>query len=871
MLGPYEVVEPIGAGGMGEVYRARDGRLGRDVAIKVSAQRFSERFEREARAVAALNHPNICTLHDVGPDYLVMELVDGETLESRIHAGAVPLDEALAIAKQIADALDAAHEKGIVHRDLKPSNVKIKSDGTVKVLDFGLAKSLGPEAVVTESSATLSPTMTSPALMTQTGVLMGTAAYMAPEQARGKAVDKRADIWAFGVVLWEMLTGERLFKGDDLTETLASVVKDEPPWHQAPARVQGVLRACLEKDPRRRLRDIGDVWRLLEGDTSPSTQAKTSNRGPWIVAAASVLVTIVALSAWTLGTGQSLDTTPARLVRFEVPFPTDMSNGERSYPALSPDGRRLAFVATDKARVSHLFVHAMDGNGPQPVAGTEGAYGTPFWSRDSRSVVFATARQFNQAGPLRTIDVVTGGPPLTIAESPSTLRGGFWTADDTIVFSSSLQGLFKVPAGGGKAQLLKHVRTSESYGAFPSPLPDGKRFVYSRGTAGETAIYLRSLDDPLEREDTMLLENASNAVYVTSSTPGFGYILFVRDETLLAQLFDERTGTIAGGPLPVAGDVGQGPNDPQYWLITASATGTLAYQQTGIGSDRQIGVYDRRGTLVRTIQGTNPSLQGLALSSDGQKLALGVREENRSDLWIVDVDRGGRGTRVTQDAGTNWAPVWSPDGKRLAFQSSRNPRGVYLKSFTIEGREELIVGQPATSGFTPVAWSPDGRYLLLASPNGLSALSDPGTPGGKPIELPGTRGARHAQFSPDGRLIAYSSALSDGEVFVRAFDPANPAASSPAGDVQLSSGGGFLPRWSKNGDELFYGSGGFVMAVTVARSPTLRAGQPIRLFRVPAGAAGWDVAADGRSFINTGKDITPPFTVMLNWQAALRR
>src|SRR5262245_53640412 len=323
-LGPYEIVEQIGAGGMGVVYRARDTRVGRDVAIKLSAEHFSDRFGREARAVAALNHPNICTLHDVGPDYLVMELVDGETLESRIQAGAVPLDEAMSIAKQIADALDAAHERGIVHRDLKPSNIKLKSDGTVKVLDFGLAKSLAPDAIVTDSGSTLSPTMTSPALMTQTGVLMGTAAYMAPEQARGRAVDKRADIWAFGVVLWEMLTGERLFKGEDLTETLASVVKDEPPWQRTPARVCGVLRACLEKDPRRRLRDIGDVWRLLVDDRQTPTAATKATHLPWIVAAGAALVAIAALGAWSLGGGRTADTRPPELVRFDVPFPADM-------------------------------------------------------------------------------------------------------------------------------------------------------------------------------------------------------------------------------------------------------------------------------------------------------------------------------------------------------------------------------------------------------------------------------------------------------------------------------------------------------------------------------------------------------------------
>jgi eukaryotic-like serine/threonine-protein kinase len=405
-LGPYEILEPLGAGGMGEVYRAHDPRMGRDVAIKIAPERFSERFEREVHAVAALNHPNVCTIHDVGPNYLVMELVEGPTLADRIRQGPIPLEEALEIARQIAEALEAAHEKGIVHRDLKPQNVKLKPDGTVKVLDFGLAK-LGTTAEPGAAARSQdSPTLTMNA--TQVGAILGTAAYMSPEQARGKTVDRRADIWAFGVVLYEMLTGKELFAGDTVTDVLAAVVVREPDWKSLPARVQPILRHCLEKDPRRRLRDISDAMLLL--DAGPPAERPAGSKWLWLSMAAAALF-LIALAALALVHFRKAPPT-ADTVRFQIPLPPEVSFTQNSTFALSPDGRMLAFSGFGSDGVTRVWIRSMDSLASRPLPGVEIGPGTPFfWSADSRYLAFQAD------GKLKKIEIA-GGPAQTVCDAP---------------------------------------------------------------------------------------------------------------------------------------------------------------------------------------------------------------------------------------------------------------------------------------------------------------------------------------------------------------------------------------------------------------------------------------------------------------------
>src|SRR5687767_13132822 len=477
-LGPYEVTTQIGVGGMGEVYRAHDSRLNRDVAIKVSNEQFSDRFEREARAVAALNHPNICTLFDVGPNYLVMEYVEGETL-----SGPMPLDEALRVARQIADALDDAHAKGIVHRDLKPGNIKIKPDGTIKVLDLGLAKMGRTPAAPSTDSPTIS------LAATQAGMILGTAAYMSPEQARGKAVDKRTDIWAFGVVLYELLTGEQLFKGEDLTDTLAAVVRKDPDWERVPVEVRRLLKACLEKDPRQRLRDVADVWRLLDEPAKAALPVAGRSRSGLAVLSG-IAAAVFALIAGVLALVHFRETVPApTAVRFEIAAP------ERNVlaafpPAVSPDGRTVAFVTRGDDGQDRVWLRSIDSLEPRVVRGTEGVrLPGPFWSPDSRFIGFFAGQLLRRAD-------VSGGPALTIGDVAGLggTGGGTWGTDGVILVGSP-GGVFRVSDAGGPAEPVTKSEGPANAHAFPQFLPDGRRFLFlSTTSAAAGTVRLASLD-----------------------------------------------------------------------------------------------------------------------------------------------------------------------------------------------------------------------------------------------------------------------------------------------------------------------------------------------------------------------------------------
>ena len=885
-LGPYEILAPIGAGGMGEVYRARDTRLGRDVALKISAAQFTERFEREARTIATLNHPNICALYDVGPNYLVMELIEGPTLAERIKEGAVPLSEALVVAQQIGAALDAAHEKGIVHRDLKPANIKITHDGAVKVLDFGLAKAGGSAQV--QASPEQSPTISMAA--TQAGVILGTAAYMSPEQARGKVVDKRADIWAFGVVLHEMLTGKRLFQGEDLTETLASVVKEKPDLSDVPVQVRRLLERCLEKDPKRRLRDIGDMELLLvaEADVGQAISSPASGLRRWLWPMVAGVATLALAALGFIHVREKAPVAPEP-VRFQIPAP---EKGNFTFGAyVSPDGRRMAFpVRGPDGRIA-LWVHSLGSLESRALAGTEGAAAPVFWSPDSRFIAFGVQ------GKVKKVDA-SGGPPQTVCDLSGLWRGGGWSRDGVIVFGVSGKGLMRVSDAGGAASPLTTVDSSrqETSHSGPAFLPDGRHFVYHRNsTAENSGIYLGSLDaKPEQQSSKRLVTTTSNVAYAPSPNPplgdaGLGYLLFVREGSLMAQAFDARRLELAGEAVPIAENLA----DIGVPFFSVSTTGVLAYR-TGAGSAYpalQLTWFDRAGKILGTV-GEPGQYNTLALSPDGARVAFSRNDPQaagkggagtgggNTDIWLYEFSRGAS-TRLTFDPGLDWFAVWSPDGSRIVFSSDRDgPNNLYQKASSGAGNEEALLKSNETKYADD--WSPDGRFLAygLGREAGLWLLPLTGDDR-KPRPYLETESGSQARFSPDGRYVAYTSNQSGkNEVYVRPFPTAS------GGKWMISKGGGNQPHWRRDGKELFYISADSkMMAVEVAgASGTFQSGIPKALFAAPVWGGGtasnttrYDVTPDGKKFLinSVPAETTPgassPITVVLNWQAGLKK
>jgi eukaryotic-like serine/threonine-protein kinase len=852
-LGPYEILALVGKGGMGEVYKARDPRTDRDVAIKISAEQFNERFDREVRAVAALNHPNVCTLFDVGPNYLVMEYVEGEAPQ-----GPLPLEEALRIAEQIAAALEAAHEKGIVHRDLKPANIKVKSDGLVKVLDFGLAKMGGTSAAQSEESPTLSMAAT------QAGVILGTAAYMAPEQARGKPVDQRADIWAFGVVFHELLSGRKLFQGDDLTETLASVVKEKPDLSTVPPRVRRLLEACLQKDPKQRLQAIGDMRLLLQDDAAEGALqpvARSQNKLPWAIA---VALAIAAGALGYLALRHSREEAP-RLAKLYFAPPEKGSINETNGPAVavSPDGRRVVFKAAVDGKNS-LWVRDLDSLSLRMLAGTDNA-NLPFWSPDSRWIGF-----FAQ-GNLMKIDVA-GGPTITICSADSG-RGGTWNENDVIVFAPKNTGaLFRVSAAGGTAAPLTELDTTRKEDAqrFPWFLPDGRHFLYlSRsGDADKTAVLIGDLESKDRKE---IVKVASNAVYIST-----GYLLFARDRTLMAQSFDAAKLQTTGDPVPVAEQVDYRNGGFAYSYFSASQNGVLAYASGGYGGNLQITWFDRTGKSAGAV-GKPVDVQWASLSPDG-KFVVTDRASNAGsgdrDIWLYDLARGTE-QRITF-AGNNTFPIWSPDGARIAFLATREGSGKLLaKAANGTGTEETL--EAATKA--PMDWSRDGRYLTSATLNGnpktgndiwmLPMKDSPGDRKPTPVFQTDFQES-YNKISPDGRWLAYQSDESKrAEIYVVGFPGLN-------GKWQVSVDGGRIPVWSRDGKELYFlGANNKLMAVEIKPGAQFQAGVPKPLFDVQLGPSSpnFDVSADGRFLIATPIEqaAAVPMTVVLNWQAGLKK
>ena len=886
----------LGAGGMGVVYEAEDLNLGRRVALKVLPTAFARdaermaRFEREAKVLALLNHPNIASIYGLedsgGTQALVMELVAGPTLAERIRSGPLPIDEALRIAKQIAEALEYAHERGIVHRDLKPANAKVTSDDMVKVLDFGLAKAIEGDA----SSMDMANSPTISRMATQAGVILGTAAYMSPEQAKGKPVDRRADIWAFGCVFYEMLTGEMAFRGEDVTETLAAVIRGEPDWSRLPAatpvRVRVLLERCLRKDPKQRLRDIGDARISLDETLSgapepvpagaPQAAAPRWRRAlPW--ALFGIAVAVAAALAFVHFRQKPI---AAAAVRLELPLPKDVAlSGSGSF-ALSPDGRKLAFYAAGSEGVMRLWVRSMDSLTARPLPGSEGGQQAPiFWSPDSRDIAFGAD------GELKKIDL-TGDPAETLCAFPGDVVGGSWNRAGVILFGSSA-GIMRVSADGGAATPVTALDRSRSETAHVLPifLPDGRHFLYKRRSskAGTSGIYIGSLDaKPNWQDAKQLLASDYGAVYAPPSGPGsgsgMGRLLFLRDGVLMAQLFDASRLALVGDPVTVAERVG---SFRDFGFFAASNGGTLVYR-TGGGGNLQLTWFDRQGKVLGTA-GDRGLYRRPALSPDGTQAAVGLRDlqTGKLALWLIDFSRG-TSTRFTFGSADTENPIWSPDGKRILFAS--NPDGhfdLYQKPANGATGEELLLKSDETKFATSV--SRDGRFLLYYSidpktQRDLWVLPLEGDK--KPfLFLRTASNESDGHFSPDGQWVAYVSDESGrNEIYLRRFSPGSAAAGADTGGKwQVSYGGGLWPQWSKDEKELYYLTpDNKVMAVAVSTNQVFQAGAAKLLFQAPPQAGGTfgDYTADGKRFLflapaqQTGQ---APFNVVLNWQTGLKK
>jgi len=881
-LGPYEISARIGAGGMGEVYRARDTKLDRDVALKVLPPQVAAdperiaRFEREAKTLAALNHQHIAAIYGVeesdGARALVMELVDGDTLADRIARGPIPLDEMVAIARQIAEALEAAHEQGIVHRDLKPANIKVRADGMVKVLDFGLAKLAERGPAESGHDVHDSPTITSPALMTGVGVLLGTAAYMSPEQASGKTADRRADIWSFGAVLFEMCAGRRAFAGDSTSDALASVLKLDPDWKAlpatTPASIRTLIERCLTKDRRLRLQAIGEARIALERPTREMDVTRRPTRIPLVWAGLATVFATVALGLAVVHFRERPSSSDP--VRFQIALPENATYPGFPPAAISPDGRQLAYFAAGSDGKRRMWVRTLDSLETKPLAGSEvESFAMPFWSPDSRYIAFAAD------GKLKKI-AVAGGPAIFVCEiPPGPAPGGTWNQDDVILFTSTasvISGeISRVSAAGGVPSPV--VRQ----GIFPVFLPDGKHFLYlGRGSQGG-GLYVGSIDvEPQAQDSRRLLASAFAPVYGRSSD-GSGYVLFPREGTLLAQPIDAQRLQLTGEPVPVAEQVGA---NGVLGAFSASANGTLMYVSGATGS-RALW-FDRQGKILG--DAGEGGIQ-IALSPDGTRAATissrSVSSDGGSNLWLLDVSRATR-TRFTFGSGVDEGAVWSPDGSRIVFASARGDRiDLFQKAASGAGEERPLFESDEPK--SPTSWSSDGRYLLFTSLNAKTkndvwVLPPDGK--GKPSPILHTPfNETHAFFSPDGQWLAYISDESGkNEAYVRRFVLSPSGEASPdEGRSLVSTNGAESVRWRRDGRELFYERpDGTIMSVVVATGPSFQANPPQPLFATNAivGARYWEPTADGQRFlvgVLGGRTTPTPFTVVLNWTEDLKR
>jgi eukaryotic-like serine/threonine-protein kinase len=855
-VGPHEILAPLGAGGMGEVYKARDTRLDRIVAIKISRNKFDERFEREARAVAALNHPHICQLYDIGPDYLVMEYVEGQPIR-----GPMPVEQALRYAEQIADALDQAHRKGIIHRDLKPANILVTKQ-EIKLLDFGLAKF---RRAVTMDDETVTNALTSK------GTILGTLHYMSPEQLEGKEADERSDIYSFGCVLYELITGQRAFEGKSAASLIAAIL-ERTPAPLEPAGLNRVVETCLAKDPDDRFQTARDLKRALRwavdlGQAALQTTGLSTTghgpvpqRWPWIVA---TLMTLVA--AGIGGYSFTRSTPPPLASRFVVDAPPDraFTNGFAA-AAVSPDGRYLVFDATGGSAAPSLWLRPLDSLAARPLPGTEGA-NFPFWSPDSKSIAFFAG------GKLKRVELL-GGAPLVLCDAREDLGAsvsGTWSRDGIILFGGT-SGLRRVPASGGQPVPLTQTDASrqEAGHGYPQFLPDGKHFLYfiQSGNPNTEGVYAGSLDRPQER--IRVVRTNAKAIYAPPISGRAGYLLWLREQTLLAERFDPGKLLLVGDPTPVAEDVGL--NELQRAAFWMSDAGLLVYRSGGV-SGRRLAWMSRDGK--RTEQGGMGIYNSLRLSPDGKRVAFGQGLAT-ANIWTLEFARSVL-TRLTFGTREDFYPVWSPDGRQIAFSS--NQSGVfqiYRKDAGGAGQEEQLTSGPNAKLVND--WSHDGKYLLYTQNDPKTSLDLWALPldgDRKPVPVLQSPFVESAgQFSPDGKWIAYHSTESGRfDVYICAFP-------SSAGKWQISDRGGAIPRWRADGKELFYVSPDLkMMAVTIRASAAgVEAETPRELFTYPAPGfnSPYDVAADGQRFLlaerSEAQGGAPPLTVVVNWQAALK-
>ena len=891
-LGPYAVTAKIGEGGMGEVYQARDTKLDRDVALKVLPAAFTSdpdrlaRFEREAKVLASLNHPNIAAIHGLeeaeGVRALVLELVEGPTLAERIAQGPIPLDEALPIATQIADALEAAHEQGVIHRDLKPANIKVRDDGTVKVLDFGLAKALEAEP---SGDPSQSPTLTAAA--TQMGVILGTAAYMSPEQAKGKVVDKRADVWAFGAVLYEMLTGTRAFVGADVSDTLAAVLRadvDLEALPQAtPARLRQVVSVCLQKEARQRLGDIAAVRLAMGGAfettvTAPTEPAGTPTLQLWqrpVVALGIVVfaVVIAGLAGWSL-TRPTL--TPRSLARFAVITPTDgplLTGSLSPEVAISPDGTHIVYASGGVAMTRRLYLREIDQLEATPLRGTEGG-NAPFFSPDGESVGFRSIPD----SILKRVSVL-GGPAVTIIEIGASPRGKSWGPDDSIVYATTAsQGLMRVPAVGGEPEVLTTVdpeQQGETDHFWPEVLPNGKGVLFTAWSGSDEASRLAVFS--LETgEVTYLFPGGSNPHYSPT-----GHIVYGVGGTLRAIGFDaERLELTSNNPVPVlenANTRASGAGDFSF-----SANGSLVYVPGVAATDgpaRTLVWVDRQGREEPVGAPPRP-YERPRVSPDGARLAVQIADPANTDVGIYYLARG-TSTRLTTDAARDTHPLWTPDGTQVVFFSNREGAGgVFRRRADGTGLVERLM--PGPNNPRAYAWASDGQQLVLiqggAETFDLAVLSLEGEPTLEPlIQTPLFAESRPA-VSPDGQWIAYySNESGEREVYVQPF----PALDSKS---QISTTGGTSPVWGPEGRELFYRNGEAMLVVPIATEGGLAPGIPEVLFEgryfgsVQPTELGrhYDLAPDGERFLMikpaTDDASTPTQIIFVeNWFDELQR
>jgi len=886
----YRVTAKIGAGGMGEVYRATDTKLGREVALKVLPQAFAQdeqrmqRFQREAQVLASLNHPNIATIygleHAEKIQALAMELVEGPTLAERIRQGAIPIEEALPVAKQIAEALEYAHEKGIIHRDLKPANIKVTADGQVKILDFGLAKAMADDAT---SGLDIGNSPTLSLAATKAGLILGTAAYMPPEQAKGKHVDRRADIWSFGCVLYEMLSGQRAYPGEHVSETLAAVIRGEPDWNALPLTpahsIAKLLRRCLEKDTKRRLQAIGEARLAIEDYLANPAAADAFASGAAQAGAHPARASRVAWTIAAIATGAALllavayFRTPAeqpRVVRAFIPAPPevffDFANSPfAGPPALSPDGRFVVFAAHVKDEPQMLWLRAIDSVTAQALPGTDGA-SFPFWSPDNRTVGFFAGES------MKKIEV-SGGSAITLCTA-LTGRGGTWNRDGVIVFGPDANSpLHRVAAAGGTSHPVTQLnqQRGEHTHRWPHFLPDGKHFLYlarvGQGGAGleGTGIWVASLEGGPPK---LLIQAASKAEYAA------GHILYARENTLMAQPFNPNTLELTGDAFPIADRI---QHDVSFsrGTFSVSENGVLLYQTGEFSPGTSLVWFDRRGKRIGTLG--DPSVYvDVRISPDGRRVAAAVTDPRIGppDVWIFEVARGLR-TRFTFHSNQETHPVWSPDGERLAYRgTNKGIPDIYVKSLAGAGQESPLLESMLAK--YPSSWSSDGRFLAYES-RGTQTATDIWTlPLGEKVEpkLYLATQFREGQphFSPDGRWMAYVSDESGrNEVYVAPFP-------GPGRKWQISTSGGVEPRWRRDGREIFYiaTSNNDVTAVEVnSRGDTFEVGAAKTLFQPLPLRRGnvYDVTGDGQRFLVNlllQEQTSEPMTLVINWPAALK-